>query len=59
MTKHYYKYTKTEVDYTPNAMKKDERCALCMHYEGNEICEIVRGDISPLGWCNKFERDAA
>ncbi len=59
MMKRYYKYTKTEVNYTPKAMNKDERCALCLHYEGNEICEIVRGDISPLGWCNKFDPDEA
>ncbi len=53
----YYKYAKTEVAYTPKAMKKDERCALCEHYEGGSTCDIVSGNINPGGWCNKFERD--
>ena len=54
----YYKYAKTEVDYTSKAMKKDERCALCMNYEPPKSCDIVSGRIDPSGWCNKFEREA-
>ncbi len=55
---HYYKYAKTEVDYTPKAMKKDERCALCTHYEWSGSCDIVSGKIDPSGWCNKFDAKA-
>lgn len=56
MKKRYYKASKAAVNYTPKAMKRDERCGLCRYYiEGGE-CKIVKGDIESEGWCEEFER---
>jgi hypothetical protein len=55
MEKRYYKYTKAEVDYTSRAKKPEERCDKCKYYEMRRSCKLVRGDIDPEGWCNKFE----
>jgi hypothetical protein len=31
-----------------------QHCALCVHFRGPHGCEIVRGYISPRGWCRNF-----
>jgi len=50
------KFHKELVRYTDHAMVRHERCGLCEHYIQGGECEIVRGQISPGGWCNRFER---
>lgn len=54
---------KSEVKYTPKAMKPSERCKLCAHfytvgqYDAGR-CTRVEGEISPSGWCELFKRHA-
>jgi len=31
-----------------------ERCGGCVHFLPRDACEIVRGEISPRGWCRFF-----
>ena len=50
------KLHKELVRYTDHAMVRNERCGLCDYYIHGGACKIVRGDISPGGWCNRFER---
>jgi uncharacterized protein len=47
------KLTKAEVDYSPST--GDDRCDGCVHFE-NGACEIVKGEIDPAYWCQRFER---
>ena len=50
------KLHKELVRYTDHAMVQHERCGLCEYYIQGGACKIVRGEISPGGWCNRFER---
>jgi 8-oxo-dGTP pyrophosphatase MutT (NUDIX family) len=43
---------KTEVNYGPG--KGDDRCGKCTHFLSPDACEIVRGNIDPDYWCERF-----
>ena len=47
------KLTKAEVNYSPG--KPAEHCGNCTHYEPPNACSLVRGDIDPGYWCEKWE----
>lgn len=51
----FYKFDKAEVRYTSRAKMKSERCEKCRYYQHDRGCDIVKGDISPAGWCKRFE----
>jgi hypothetical protein len=54
------KKNKTEVNYTPVAAMKDERCDKCKHFRPlYEACNLVKGHIKPGAWCKLFEAKAA
>jgi len=36
---------------TPNGQ---QRCEICLQFEPPDKCKIVRGPISPHGWCQFF-----
>ena len=50
------RYSKSEVNYTDEAKGRDD-CDDCVHFQGREerTCALVKGAISPEGWCRKFE----
>jgi hypothetical protein len=48
--------SKSAADYTSVAEHMNERCRLCQHFVDPKGCEIVKGLISPRGWCKYFER---
>ena len=48
------KLPKTEVNYTNYSGQPDRECVLCSHYAGHGVCEMVRGLVSPDGWCKAF-----
>jgi NADH:ubiquinone oxidoreductase subunit E len=35
-----------------------QHCALCMYYIAPVECKLVRGEVSPNGWCNFFHSAA-
>lgn len=49
------RYDKDEVDYSPGHPRGDH-CGVCSHYLGSRLCELVRGDIDPAYWCDRFRR---
>lgn len=56
------KRSKDSVHYTARAMDANERCKLCEHFTltgtAYGSCAKVKGNISPLGWCELFKRKA-
>lgn len=50
------RYSKGEVDYTPQAHNPKERCEVCQHFQEPNHCHLVAGEISPAGWCKEFEK---
>ena len=36
--------------------RQTERCGRCSMYRTPHKCTLVRGEISPMGWCKRFER---
>lgn len=52
------KHTQAEADYTPTAADPAHRCALCKHYLAGGTCQVVRGTISPDGWCTYFQANS-
>ena len=43
---------KSEVNYTPVAKMKSERCSLCEHFRPlYDRCTKVKGEIKPGAWC--------
>lgn len=44
------KLPQEQVSYQPSP-KGDKTCSVCANYEGNRVCKVVEGDISPDGWC--------
>lgn len=48
------RYSKAEAQYT-DAGTKAEHCSICEHYQRPRACELVRGAVSPQGWCRYFE----
>ena len=34
--------------------QNNHRCAICLHFEAPNTCQIVEGQISPNGWCKLF-----
>lgn len=57
------KVTKESVNYTPRAMKVNERCGKCEFFHDTRIlygeCRKVKGSISPRGWCELFKKKGA
>ena len=51
------KFFKEVVAYTHQGTK-EEHCSICVHYVDPTTCGIVRGRISPGGWCKKFHKKA-
>lgn len=50
---------KEEVNYTPVAAMKSERCALCKHFLPlHDKCKLVQGHIAPGAWCKLFKKRA-
>ncbi len=50
------KKDKHEVNYTPVAAMKDERCGLCEHFRPlYNVCTRVKGHIEAKAWCELFE----
>lgn len=56
------KRNKEAVHYTARADNPAERCKRCEHFADSVTlygtCEKVKGNISPLGWCELFKRKA-
>ncbi len=48
------KLPKSEVAYTVHGTDR-EHCGNCRHYEAAYRCDIVRGDVSPRGWCERWK----
>ncbi len=52
------KQDKKEVKYGPGM--KDSHCEMCAHYirdtASSGICSLVKGRISPQGWCTLYAR---
>jgi hypothetical protein len=48
--------SKEAADYTSWAKYMNERCALCRFFIEPDGCKIVKGLISPKGWCKYFDR---
>ena len=36
-----------------------QHCALCAYYVAPVACKLVRGEVSPNGWCNFFHAAAS
>lgn len=36
-----------------------QHCALCAYYIAPVACKLVRGEVSPNGWCNFFHAAAS
>ena len=49
------KQTKEDVYYTSYANVSSEQCRFCTHFVGFNECALVKGTISPEGWCKLFE----
>ncbi len=50
------KKDKQEVNYTPVAAMKDERCELCEHFRPlYNVCTKVNGHIEAKAWCELWE----
>jgi hypothetical protein len=47
------KKPKAEVDYGPG--KPEAHCGICKHFDGEDGCELVAGEIDPEKWCKLFE----
>ena len=54
------KRAKEAVHYIARASDPNERCKLCEHFTNSGTaygsCEKVKGNISPLGWCDLWKR---
>lgn len=50
------KKDKADVQYTPKAEMKTQRCELCRYFISSGRCHKVKGAISPKGWCRLFRR---
>jgi len=50
------KDSKSEAQYHI-ARPNQDHCSQCEYWDGNGGCSKVRGDISPRGWCNHFEKE--
>ena len=49
------KLPKTDVNYDNYGAYPDgAHCCKCSNYKGHGVCKIVRGLISPDGWCRRF-----
>lgn len=46
------KLSKASVDYSPG--KGDTRCRNCAHFDGDDACALVAGEIDPDYWCKRF-----
>lgn len=51
--RHEHMFNKIEANYTDQATG-DNRCANCEHFMAPNRCEIVMGEISPMGWCKYY-----
>lgn len=51
------KAAKAEVHYQdqPNGQ---QHCEMCVYYLPPVACRVVRGEVSPNGWCNQFQAKA-
>src|SRR6266702_1312030 len=51
------KAAKAEVHYQeqPNGQ---QHCEMCAYYLPPVACRVVRGEVSPNGWCNQFQAKA-
>ena len=48
-------FSKRDVGYTDDHGDSTEQCSKCEHFGEPSSCEIVAGEISPQGWCRKYE----
>lgn len=32
-----------------------QHCAICAHYLPPAACQVVQGEVSPNGWCDRFQ----
>lgn len=48
------KLAKAEAHYQdqPNGQ---QHCAACVYYVAPVACQVVRGEVSPNGWCDRFQ----
>ncbi|HUH84922.1 MAG TPA: high-potential iron-sulfur protein [Stellaceae bacterium] len=49
------KMPKQEAEYQPTP-KNGQTCAACELFTPPAACKIVRGSVSPQGWCQLFSR---
>jgi len=42
--------SKDEAKYT-NTSTQEKKCSGCSHFVGGGMCDVVKGKISPDGWC--------
>jgi hypothetical protein len=45
--------SKPSVGYTDTSPMRTERCATCSMFRPPDKCTLVRGDVSPRGWCRE------
>lgn len=49
------RFTKTEASYQAQP-KRGSRCERCVNFREQNTCTLVKGSISPEGWCRLYER---
>jgi hypothetical protein len=54
------KDSKAQAQYTPHAMRREQRCAVCRYYiKLNAVsgdCRKVEGLVRGAGWCRHFAK---
>ena len=46
--------SKSQVEYEDRAKDPEHVCRKCGHFVSPDACELVAGDISPGGWCDRW-----
>ena len=54
----FRKRTREEVQYQAEPYL-GRSCARCVLYQGNGVCVILEGAVSPEGWCNQWVPNTA
>ncbi len=47
------KMTQKDAEYQPTP-KDGQKCSLCQYFQPPSACKLVKGKISPQGWCSFF-----
>ena len=52
---HRHKVSKSTAGYVPQSRVLDESCENCIHFNSDRSCDLVSGDISPMGHSKLWE----